>query len=221
MYLNLILLFFLTLSSFFAEDQPEFKGGHKNLNSFIYSNLIYPEFSSENCLQGSVMVSFKVNQQGKIYESSIYRGFGTDLDIEALRVVRLTSGKWIVPANHDTLTAMVLPVNFSLRDSRCNGRTKDEINAAISAYRARAGLNSAIYNFYDKKSQGKYDPADEARIEIIKSQLGYDAKYIDKLLKQAQRKLKQGDNEGACEDFQTIRLLGSDKSASFIAQNCK
>ena len=33
--------------------------------------------------------------------------------------------------------------------------------------------------------------------------------------------VKQEDFEGACEDFQTIRKLGSDKSASYIMQNCK
>jgi hypothetical protein len=58
-------------------------------------------------------------------------------------------------------------------------------------------------------------------MQALKYQLGYDEKFIDRLLKQAQRKLKQEDFEGACEDFQTIRKLGSDKSASYIMQNCK
>jgi hypothetical protein len=52
-------------------------------------------------------------------------------------------------------------------------------------------------------------------------QLGFDNEYIEQLLKQAQQKLKQGDAQGACEDFLTIRLLGSDLSAQFIEQHCK
>ncbi len=230
MSLNVILSFLLGFSFLFApflrsipsaEDQPAFKGGQKNLVSFIDNNLIYPEFSKDNCLQGTVQVSFKLNKQGKIFDSKVQKGFGVDLDVEALRIIRLTSGKWIMPANHDTLVSLVLPVNFALRDFKCEQRSKDEINAAISAYHARLGLNSAIYNFYDKKAEGSYDQTDEARIIALKAQLGYDSKYIDRLFKQAQRKLKQGDNEGACEDAQTIRRLGSDVSTSLIEQNCK
>ncbi len=230
MHLNFVLSFLLIIASFFDssekihrifDEEPTFKGGQKSLKSFIDNNLIYPEFAKENCLQGTIQVSFKLTKEGRIYDSGIHKGFGIDLDIEALRIVRLTSGKWIMPASHDTLISLVLPVNFALRDFKCEQRSKEDINAAINAYQARLGLNSAIFNFYDKKALGIYDQADEARILALKSQLGYDEKFIDRLLKQAQRKLKQDDVEGACEDAQMIRRLGSIKSASLIAQNCK
>lgn len=230
MYLNFILSFLLSISALFnvskqvtwmADEDPTFKGGQKSLKTFIDNNLIYPEYSKDNCVQGTIQVSFKLNKKGRIYDSRVQKGFGIDLDMEALRIVRLTSGKWVIPANHDTLISLVLPVNFALRDFKCEQRSKDEINAAINAYQARMGLNSAIFNFYDKKNQGIYDQADEARIIALKSQLGYDEKFIDRLLKQAQHKLKQNDKEGACEDAIMIRRLGSDKSASLIDQNCK
>lgn len=230
MNLNIILSFLLTISVLFdtsekltrmANEDPTFKGGQKSLTSFIDNNLIYPEFAKENCLQGTIQVSFKLTKEGRIYDSGIHKGFGIDLDMEALRIVRLTSGKWIMPANHDTLISLVLPVNFALRDFKCEQKSRDEINAAINAYHARLGLNSAIFNFYDKKAQGIYDQADESRIIALKSQLGYDEKFIDRILKQAQRKLKQNDREGACEDAQMIRRLGSSKSADMIDQNCK
>lgn len=219
MAFNFIFILFLHLTSTFADDQPVFKG--KNLTTFIYNVLIYPEYSRDNCLQGTVHVSFKLNKQGRIYQSEVQKGFGTDLDHEALRVVRLTSGKWTVPADHDTLVSMVLPVNFTLRDFKCEERSRDEINAAINAYRARKGMSEVIFNYYDKKATGAFDEAGELRMQTLKLQLGYDEKFIDRLLKQAQRKLKQEDFEGACEDFHIIRRLGSDKSAPFIEQNCK
>ena len=216
-----LILFLLVPGLLFAEDEPVFKGGQRSLFNFIYNNLIYPGYSMENCLQGTVQISFKLNKLGKIWYSEVKKGFGTDLDAEALRVVRLTSGKWIMPAEHDTLTSMVLPVNFALKDFKCEERSKDEINAAISAYHARMGISNVIFNYYDKKSEGDADQADELRIQALKAQLGYDDKFIDRLLKQAQRKLKQEDLQGACEDFQIIRRLGSDKSARFIDQYCK
>ena len=221
MYLNIIFSLLIYVSGYLTDEQPVFKGGQRSLVSFIDNNLIYPEFSKENCLQGTIQVSFKLNKQGRIYDSRINKGFGIDLDMEALRVVRLTSGKWIMPANHDTLISLVLPVNFTLREFKCEERSKEEINAAINTYQARLGLNNAIFNFYDKKIQGSYNPTEEAGILSLKSQLGYDEKFIDRLLKQGQYKLKQGDKEGACEDFITIRRLGSDKSKILIKQNCR
>lgn len=221
MYLNIIFSLLIYVSGYLTDEQPIFKGGQRSLVSFIDNNLIYPEFSKENCLQGTIQVSFKLNKQGRIYDSRITKGFGIDLDMEALRVVRLTSGKWIMPANHDTLISLVLPVNFTLREFKCEERSKEEINAAINTYQARLGLNNAIFNFYDKKIQGSYNPTEEAGILSLKSQLGYDEKFIDRLLKQGQRKLKQGDKQGACEDFITVRRLGSDKSKMMIKQNCR
>ena len=221
MYLNIIFSLLIYVSGYLTDEQPVFKGGQRSLVSFIDNNLIYPEFSKENCLQGTIQVSFKLNKQGRIYDSRINKGFGIDLDMEALRVVRLTSGKWIMPANHDTLISLVLPVNFTLREFKCEERSKEEINAAINTYQARLGLNNAIFNFYDKKIQGSYNPTEEAGILSLKFQLGYDEKFIDCLLKQGQRKLKQGDKEGACEDFITVRRLGSDKSKIMIKQNCR
>lgn len=219
MTLKLIFIFLLSSTTFLAEDRPLFKG--KSLRNYIDNVLIYPEYSRDNCLQGTVQVSFKLDRQGRIYQSEVQKGFGTDLDREALRVVRLTSGKWIIPPNYDTLVSMVLPVNFSLRDFKCEERSQDEINAAIAAYRARKGMSEVIFNYYDKKDEGNFSSAEEMRIQNLKYQLGYDEKFIDRLLKQAQRKLKQEDFEGACEDFEMIRRLGSDKSASMLAENCK
>lgn len=216
---KLIFILLLNFTAFLTDDRPVFKG--KSLRTYIDNVLIYPEYSRDNCLQGTVQVSFKLDSQGRIYQSEVQKGFGTDLDIEALRVVRLTSGKWIIPPGYDTLVSMVLPVNFGLRDFKCEERTKDEINAAIAAYRARKGMSEVIFNYYDKKAEGTFSDVDELRIQNLKYQLGYDEKFIDRLLKQAQRKLKQEDFEGACEDFEMIRRLGSDKSAPFLAQNCR
>lgn len=204
-----------------ASAQPAFKGGQRTLTSFINNNQIYPEYSKANCLQGTVQVSFKLDSRGNIYESQIEKGFGTDLDLEALRVVRLTSGRWIMPAAHDTLTSLVLPVNFALKDYKCEEVSQDQKNTAINAWHARKGMTEGIFNYYDKKQAGTHDPADEYRIQEIKLQLGYDDKFIERLLKQGKTKLKQGDREGACEDFQTIRRLGNDRSADLIGTICK
>ena len=222
MALNLILLMWTILTGTIQVDNvPEFKGGTRSLNSFVSRNLIYPEFSRQNCIQGTINIRFQLSKSGKIVKSKVDKGMGLDLDLEALRVVRLTSGQWKVPAAFDTTQSVVIPINFSLTEFNCTSRSADDIKEAITAYRSTQNLTRAIINFYQKKSTGKYSLADEERVIQLKSQLGYDEKFINRFLKQAQQKLKQGDNEAACEDFSFIRNLGSDKANGFLMKNCR
>ena len=203
-----------------ADPMPAFKGGAKSLNNFISSNLIYPEYAKQNCLQGTIQISFQLTKKGRIFGSKVEKGYGVDLDAEALRIVRLTSGRWIVPASFDTTQSIVIPINFSLKEYKCDERAPEEIQEAIAAYKARQDLTRAVVNFYDKKSSGSYSQADETKVLELKRQLGYDERFFDRLLKQAKQKLKQGDTEGACEDLNLIRDLGSNKSAELLSERC-
>ena len=219
MELNWLILIVQLL--FLQPENPRFKGGDRALTSFLANNQIYPAYSKANCIQGTIMVSFKLNKNGEVYESEVQSGYGVDLDKEALRLIRLSSGKWSVPKDYDTNVALVLPVNFSLREYDCEQRSKDDLKKAIIAYQSRLGLTEAITNYYQNKAIGKTDVSDEVTILQLKSQLGYDQKFIDRTLKEAQRKLKQGDKESACEDFNFIKNLGSDKANKLIVQHCK
>lgn len=222
MALNMVLIVWLSVFGTVKTDAvPSFKGGAKSLNSFISNNLIYPEYAKQNCLQGTVQISFRLTKQGRIFESKVEKGFGIDLDSEALRIVRLTSGKWLVPTSFDTSQAIVIPINFTLKEYNCNERSPDEINEAIAAYKARQDLSHAVINFYEKKSSGSYSAADEVKILELKQQLGYDERFFDRLLRQAQQKHKQGDKEGACEDLNLIRKLGSNKSEKLLSERCR
>ncbi|MBC7914841.1 MAG: energy transducer TonB [Pyrinomonadaceae bacterium] len=221
MALNWVLLILFSASGFFgSEEVPEFKGGNKNLTSFITRSLIYPEYSKQNCLQGTVNISFQLNSKGRIFGSKVQKGFGTDLDKEALRIVRLTSGRWSVPGTFDTTQSIVIPINFTLKEYDCHQSSAIDIKEAIAAYQAHEDLTKAVFNFYEKKGEGTYAATDEAKISELKQQLGYDERFNDRLLKQALLKLKQGDKEGACEDFHFIRKLGSEKTKKFITDNC-
>jgi TonB family protein len=209
------------LAAFFYADQPQFKGGQQNLTAFIARSMIYPEFSKLNCLQGTIQVSFKLDRNGRVSESKIQKGYGIDLDKEALRIVRLTSGKWIVPAAYDTSVSLVLPINFELNGYKCEQVSRDNINLSIAKYKAMQDLTKAVVNFYEKKSAGIYNADDEERILQLKKELGYNDNYIERLLRQAHNELKQGDKESACEDFKLARGLGSAKAEKLIAQNCR
>jgi len=212
-----ILLALLLLSGSGVGAQPELKGG---LDKFILANKVYPLYSLQNCIEGTVTVSFKLNNQGEVYFSKVQKGIGTDLDEEALRLIRLSSGKWNVTPGHDTSVFVVVPVNFKLDDFDCGNKSKVEIKAAIEAYQSRTALTNAVLNFYRNKPSGKFTKAEEASILVLKTSLGYDDEYLEKRLEDGQKKLKQKDKQGACEDFLFVKYMGSDKADELLAAHC-
>ncbi|WP_231460430.1 MULTISPECIES: TonB family protein [unclassified Pedobacter] len=215
---KLITLCFI-LCTIFAQAQLQFKNGPSGFATFIKNNTIYPQFSKQNCIQGSVNISFKLNKSGKVYSSKITKGIISDLDNEALRLIRLSSGKWQIPAGYDTTVTVVVPVNFKLSGYGCEGKSSNEIKSAINAFLAEEGLTNAVINFYKNIDTAK--PGQEGQILAIKTQLGIDDEYFDSLINMGLKKIKQGDKQGACEDFTTVKNLGSDKADNYLSKHCK
>jgi TonB family protein len=209
----------LILSCTVAMAQVQFKTGPSGFAAFLKNNTIYPPFSKGNCIQGTVNISFKLDQKGQIYSSKVTRGIGTDLDDEALRLVRLSSGKWQVPAGYDTTISVVVPVNFKLAGYNCENKTATEIKESIAAYQANEGLTNAVINFY--KNIGEAKPGQEQKILAIKAQLGIDDEYLDEVIKSGLKKIKQGDKQGACEDFNFVKNMGSNQASAYLAKYCK
>ncbi|QQL49025.1 TonB family protein [Mucilaginibacter ginkgonis] len=201
--------------------QPVFKGGQPALDNFITTKIVYPEYSRQNCIAATIKVAFRLDAAGKVDTAYVQDGPGIDLDEEAVRIVRMTSGKWTVPNTYAIGAVIVIPITFTPDYSRCNNVTNQSRQAAIANYKAQEQLQDAITNYYKNKYQGKGDPNVEKQITALKIQLGYDDSFINDLLDQANQKFKQGDKAGACKDWNFIRNIGSDKADSFIAKNCR
>ena len=217
-FVNIILIGFLSL---FQVDQPTFKGGTEALNDFITSKTIYPSFSKNNCIQGTIYVSFQVNKNGEVSGAKVNKGLGVDLDQEALRLIRLTNNKWVVPLDHNENSRLIIPVNFSLKNYDCDSRSGDEINKSIALYQARAALEKAVTNYYRNKELGNTSDKNEAEILQLKAELGFDDAFIANKLKEVKKMMRQGDKAGACESLYFIKYIGSDAANSLIVENCK
>jgi hypothetical protein len=219
LYLFIFLQSFFT--SFTAQDQPQFKGGAVALNRFLSQNLIYPDFSKQNCISGTVQISFNIDLNNKPVNVKVQKGFGIDLDDEAIRLVKLTAGQWTLPPNHDLNTTLILPVNFNSSQTRCQTVSRNDMEQAITTYKAREALVDAVTNYYENKYLGKADVTKEPQIQALKKQLGLDDAYAEDVVSQANQKLKQGDREGACEDWKFVRNIGSNKADAQLAKYCK
>ena len=74
--------------------QPMFRGGESALRKFLQENVRYPESAAEGCIQGRVIVTFKVEKDGSLSDIKVVRGLGSEFDEEALRVVKMMP-KWL------------------------------------------------------------------------------------------------------------------------------
>lgn len=60
----------------FVPEMPQFVGGEVALLKFLYKNINYPQIAKQNGIEGTVFVSFVVNEDGKISDVEILRDIG-------------------------------------------------------------------------------------------------------------------------------------------------
>jgi TonB family protein len=218
MIMSVLPIFLTLVLSLFQEDYPTFKGGKQELEAFFANHIIYPEFSKNNCIEATVFISFKLDKDGNVFDTKVESGPGIDLDEEALRIIKLTNGRWNVPKNNnDRLT---IPINFSLKDYACEKRSEEDIKKAIAYYTIRDGLENTVFSYYKNKAIGKANETDEAKIISLKKDLGFDEEFEEARLEEARKMLKQKDLEGACKTLQILKNIGSNKADRLIAENC-
>ena len=98
-----------------VEEMPDYPGGAAARTAFLNENLIYPTIAQENGIQGRVVCSFVVNQDGSIVDIQVVRGIDPSLDREAVRVIN-SMPKW-VPGKQRGKPVRVkfnLPITFRL-----------------------------------------------------------------------------------------------------------
>jgi len=73
---------------FTVQEMPEPTGGISGLYKYIAENTRYPLNARDNNIQGKVYVRFCVTAKGTIEQVSIAKGVDSDLDSEAMRIVK-------------------------------------------------------------------------------------------------------------------------------------
>ncbi len=76
-----------TQAYFIVEEMPEFPGGNIGLRNYLEQNQKYPQIALLNGIQGTVYVSFVINEEGNVVQPKIARSVDPALDKEALRLV--------------------------------------------------------------------------------------------------------------------------------------
>lgn len=99
-----------------AEIMPSYPGGEKALEKFIQKNVIYPPVALENGVSGTVLLTFLVDEAGKIYSpATVSKNIGSGLEQESVRLVRLMP-TWNPGQikGRNVKTRFTLPIKFEL-----------------------------------------------------------------------------------------------------------
>jgi TonB family protein len=100
-----------------AETMPMYPGGQDALQTFVENTVNYPQQAVDQNAEGTVRVSFIVDEKGNVVKPSVISGTNANsaLDEEALRVVQQMP-KWKpgVVKGKAVKTRLSLPITFQL-----------------------------------------------------------------------------------------------------------
>jgi protein TonB len=101
----------------FAQFMPEFPGGVSELYAFLQDNIYYPERMKNLGIEGTVYVSFVIEEDGSISRVSVERGIenGDELNKIAVKAIQKMPN-WIPGRSGNTSVAVkqTIPIQFSL-----------------------------------------------------------------------------------------------------------
>jgi TonB family protein len=94
---------------------PEFKGGMDAFSSFLSRKIEYPDDARENNIQGTVMLSFVVEKDGKVSDIKVSKSVSRTIDAEAVRVMKKCP-PWLpgMQFGRPVRVAYVVPIGFAL-----------------------------------------------------------------------------------------------------------
>jgi TonB family protein len=80
--------------AFGVDSLPSFIGGEVEFMKLLTDNIKYPPSALENGIQGKVSLEFIITSEGKVENIRVAEGIEKACDEEAVRVIKLTNGRW-------------------------------------------------------------------------------------------------------------------------------
>ena len=99
-----------------STEMPTYPGGPEAYRKFLRKNIHYPEICGKKGIQGRVICSYIVEEDGSITDVQVRKSVHPSLDKEAVRVIQ-SMPKWN-PGKENGLPVRVrynLPITFSLK----------------------------------------------------------------------------------------------------------
>lgn len=164
------------------EIEPAVFANGKGENEFVlwvFKQITYPKIAKEQGIQGKVVASYELSEDGTVTNAKILRGVDPSIDAEAIRVLE-SSPKWEKPAMKNgkpVKVSYVIPLNFQLM-----GTSKEQINEehvkvlddvfVVGYGEQKTKLNDPLYivNGAEVKDIKEIDPNTIESIEVLKNE---------------------------------------------------
>ena len=99
-----------------VEEMPSFPGGDAALMKYLGTSIKYPAIAKDAGIQGTVYVTFVVNEKGQVKDAKVLRSIGGGCDEEAIRVVQnMPTWKPGKQRGKPVKVQYNLPIRFTLR----------------------------------------------------------------------------------------------------------
>ncbi|MBN2681447.1 MAG: energy transducer TonB [Bacteroidales bacterium] len=98
-----------------VDNKPQYPGGNSAMINFISKKVKYPAAAKEAGAEGEVIVSFLIDEKGRVTNAEVKKSVHPALDKEALRVVKLMP-KW-EPGRQNgepVVVSVEIPISFKL-----------------------------------------------------------------------------------------------------------
>ncbi|MDP4271298.1 MAG: TonB family protein [Bacteroidota bacterium] len=99
-----------------VENMPEFPGGNEQMTKYLSNNLHYPIDAEKKGTVGMVLLSFIVDNTGKIEDITVVRSLGPSLDEAAIAAIqKMPRWKPGRQGGRDVPVKFTLPIKFALK----------------------------------------------------------------------------------------------------------
>lgn len=111
-----------TAKAFFSEGEDAFF-------KYLSSTTIYPLWPKEECIGGVVYISFVITSDNLLDSIHVKRSVGFGLDEEAIRVIKLTNGKWTSAkvGGKPIGSNVLVPIKFNMKGCKAPSEKKLEM----------------------------------------------------------------------------------------------
>ncbi len=102
-----------------VQKKPEYPGGQEALFKYLRDNMIYPQVSLDNGVQGTVVVQFTVDEKGELSDLIVARSLDRSCDQEAIRVIQ-NMPKWEAGEQNGKKVCVryTMPIRFVMTSKR-------------------------------------------------------------------------------------------------------